>query len=336
MRHNEHSESIPLIPAITGQSGRYTHATEDGREWEYVYDVQHVGTRSECRVGQLRVDGLQREIDSAKPGDHIRTPWGAMWRVRDGQYSRGFLLEQPGGPSSGASLSVPTELLARAGTWTARVGSWSYAVTASHMGTRSERRIGRLRFGSTELSGAKQGDYVDAPWGRLRWMGPVQPSVPTDYEQGFLLRGAYDRALDALQGDAIVPGVGTATVHLESMYLDKGFTVAPEARPAHTVSLLLSGSPELEVEMSGTLILDPNQCSLNEFGDRQGCTRMGTRPIDVTVVRQRLADPANLGRRFFQVRGNDLPALTFILHGTLQRCYLKLDRQLVPLHVHGT
>ena len=336
MRHSEPSESLPLIPAITGQSGRYTHVSEDGGEWEYVYDVQNVGTKSECRVGQLRVDVLQREIDAAKPGDHIRTPWGEMRRVRDGQYARGFLLDQPGGPSSGTSLSVPVELLARAGTWTAKVGSWSYAVAGNHMGSKSEHRIGRLRFGSAELSGRKQGDYVDAPWGQFHWMGPIQPAVATDYEQGFLLRGTHDRPLDALQGDAIVPDAGTATVHLESMYLDKGFTVAPEARPAHTVSLLLSGSPEQEVEMSGTLILDPNQCSLDDFGDRQGCTRMATRAIDVTVVRQRLADPANLGRRFFQVRGDDLPALTFILQGTLQRCYLKLDRQLVPLYVRGT
>lgn len=335
MRHREPSEGIPLIPAITDQSGRYAHVTEDGREWEYVYDVQRVGTRSECRVGQLRVHGLQREIDAAKPGDHIQTPWGEMRRVRDGQYARGFLLDQPGGPASGTLLSVPVELLARAGTWTARVGSWSYAVAADQMGSKSERRIGRLRFGPAELSGGKQGDYVDAPWGRLRWMGPVQPSVATDYEQGFLLRGAYDRPLDALQGDAIVPDAGTATVHLESMYLDQGFIVAPAARAAHTVSLLLSGSPELEVEMSGTLILDPNQCTLDDFGDRQGCTRIATRPVQVTVVRQRLADPANLGRRFFEVRGEDLPTMTFILHGTLQRCYLKLDRQLVPLYVHG-
>jgi hypothetical protein len=80
------------------------------------------------------------------------------------------------------------------------------------------------------------------------------------------------------------------------------------------------------------LILDPNQCSLNAFGDCEGCTRMAARRIDVTVVQQRLADPAHLGRRFFKVQGSDLPELTFILQGTFQRCYLKLDRQLVPLH----
>jgi hypothetical protein len=327
----------PLIPALTTQSGRHVHMTETGREWEYAYDIHAAGSKSERRIGHLRVEGLQRVLAAARPGDTVQTPWGLMARMSDSLYERGFLLErthgQPIDPSQGNLLDVPENMLARGGRWRAQVGPWRYASIGMGMGTRSERRIGRLHFGQTEIWGKKQGDYVDSPWGRLRWMGPINLEATTDYEQGFLLRGTYDRSLDDLDGEVIFPDDSGVIVRLESLYLDGGFRLA-DGLQAHSVSLLLSGRLDQDAEMSGTLVLDPNQCTLNDFGDPQSCTRMAPHQFAVKAVLERLGDPKHMRRRYFEVTGAELPRpMALVVQGSLERCYLKLDQQLAPLYL---
>lgn len=329
---------VPLIPAVTSQSGRYAHTTEDGGQWEYAYDLHAAGTRSERRIGQLQADGLHRVLAGARPGDRVQTPWGVMARMHNSPYERGFLLEhtcsKPLDLTTGHDLPVPEPLLARGGRWTADHEPWGYAVTGAAMTSKSERRIGTLRFGTIDVIGHKQGDHIDTPWGRLHWMGPVDLSATTDYEQGLLLRGTYDRPLDDLVGDAILPLSTGRSTRLGSCYLDTGFHLSADGPGAHTVQLLASGHLGSDTEMSADLILDPNRCSLDAFGDREGCTRMAVRRVEVTLVRQRLADPRQLGRRYFAVTGPELPApLALIVDPTLEHCCLKLDHQLVPLYV---
>jgi hypothetical protein len=336
----ERQSSIPLIPAITDEAGDYVHTTETGIDWTYAYDIHAPGTRSERRIGKLEADGLEHTLAGARPGDSVLTPWGTMQRMRDTDHERGFLLEHSlGAPpdlSEGKPQSVPQSMLARGGRWKAQVGPWSYIVHGSSMGTRSERRIGKLYYGRTELIGAKEGDYVDGPWGRLRWMGLSHPNVATDYEQGFLLRGTNDRALDHLQGSPVFPDVSGIIVRLESLYMEDGVSLEQDDRPVHTVSLMLSGRPDRAAEISGTMHLDPNTCSLNVFGDREGCTKIAVRSVPVSINLTRLADPRHTKRRFFTVRGEGLSeGLALIVQGQLERCYLKLDRQLVPLFRHG-
>jgi hypothetical protein len=329
---------IPLIPAITSQSGRYVHMTETSREWEYTYDIHAAGTKSERRIGHLRAEGLQRMIAAARPGDTIETPWGRMARMPDSLYERGFLLERTHGhpidPGQGSPVEVPESMLARGGRWRAQVGPWRYAAIGMAMGTRSERRIGRLHFGQNEIRGQKQGDYVDTPWGRLRWMGPINLEAATDYEQGFLLHGTQDRSLDDLEGDVVFPDDAGVVLRLHSLYLDSGFRVSEEGLAGHTLSLLLSGRLDHDTEMAGTLVLDPNRCSLNEFGDPHICTKIAVRQTAVKVVLQRLGDPKHLRRRYYEVTGPELPRpLALIVQGGLERCYLKLDQQLAPLYL---
>ncbi|HEX2690886.1 MAG TPA: hypothetical protein VHN14_29940 [Kofleriaceae bacterium] len=338
MSNETAKSSVPLIPALTSQSGHYAHTTEDGGQWEYAYDLQAAGTKSERRIGQLHADGLQRVLAAAKPGDRIDTPWGVMAKMLDSPYERGFLLEhtygKPLDPSTGHALPVPEPMLARGGRWRARIAPWTYVVTGMAMTMRSERRVGTLRFGAADVIGDKKGDYVDTPWGRLHWMGPVDLAATTAYEQGMLLRGTYDAPLDDLVGEAIFPSAMGRTVHLGSCYLDTGFRLAADGPGGHTVQLLVSGRLGSDTEMSADLILDPNRCSLDAFGDREGCTRMAVRRVEVTLVRQRLADPRQLGRRYFAVTGPELPApLALIVDPNLEHCCLKLDHQLVPLYV---
>jgi hypothetical protein len=331
-------QNFPLIPAVTGQAGRYMHTTEGGSEWEYSYDIHAIGTKSERRIGHLRAEGLHRVLATARPGDTVETPWGVMARMPDSLYERGFLLERALGqlidPSHGTPLEVPETMLSRAGRWRAHVGPWRYAVVATGMGTRSERRIGRLHFGQTELQGRKQGDHVDTPWGRLRWMGPVHLEAHTDDEQGFLLRGTYDRSLDDLEGDAIFPDDTGLVVRLCSLYLENGFHLAEAGLQAHKLSLLLAGRLDHDAEIAGTLILDPNRCSLNELGDPEICTKIAIRQVPVKVVLQRMGDPRHLRRRYYEVSSPELPRpLALVVQGGLERCYLKLDQQLAPLYL---
>jgi len=205
-------ERPPMMAALTHRSGRYLYTLENGSTWEYVYDIHAVGTRSERRIGWLRADGLGRAIVTAQPGDTIATPWGVMQRMPDTLYERGFLLErtheQPIEPSAGSAVEVPDRLLSRNGRWEGRIEPWTYNLLALAMGSRSERRIGRLRFSGTEVSGEDPGDFVDTPWGPLVWTGPIDLGERTDYEQGFLLKGARDRALEP-DGEIVFPSWST-------------------------------------------------------------------------------------------------------------------------------
>lgn len=126
-------------------------------------------------------------------------------------------------------------------------------------------------------------------------------------------------------------------LRLESLYMSRGLLLGSDAPQARLVSLMLSGSSD--AEMKGTLVLDPNDCTLNPFGDPQGCTKIASRRIEVDVVRMRLADPTPLMRRYYEVRGKGLPqTLAMIVQGRLakgglERCYLVLGNELMPLFI---
>lgn len=55
------------------------------------------------------------------------------------------------------------------------------------------------------------------------------------------------------------------------------------------------------------LSLDPNACSLNEFGDRDGCTRMALTNLKVKLSQIRLADPLKLGRQIYRIESKQFP-----------------------------
>lgn len=124
---------------------------------------------------------------------------------------------------------------------------------------------------------------------------------------------------------------------LESLYSNTSIRLMNDAPPARFVSLRLSEISS--VEMTGTLLLDPNTCSLDVFGDREACTRIAVRAIDVELELVNLREPARAGRRYFEVTGEGLPkGLALIVRGRfregqLERSYLKLGSELVPLYL---
>lgn len=171
------------------------------------------------------------------------------------------------------------------------------------------------------------------------------PPAPGFCEGGTVVPGAVDACgcqappvceppPEATTGGA---GAGVQSVQLESLYLDDRFRLAEDALPARSISLLVSGSSDQELR--GTLLLDPNRCTLGPFGDREACTRIGVRGIEVELQRSRLVDPTDLDRRHYEVIGEGLPpALALVVQGELQagaieRCYLLLGRELVPLYL---
>ena len=79
------------------------------------------------------------------------------------------------------------------------------------------------------------------------------------------------------------------TLHLESLYLPVAASFGSDGPSAHGVRLTLASGADASV-LTGTLLLDPNGCSLNAFGDREMCTKIAVRAIAVTATLQRLAD----------------------------------------------
>jgi hypothetical protein len=319
-----------LIPAITSESGEHSHAAEGPFNWHYRYEILAAGSRGERREGRLSVEGFT--LAECKPGDHIQTPWGTMQRAADTKYERGFLLEHTHGrpidTARGTLHPVPEGALARGGLWKSAVGQWRYSVTATAMGSKSERRIGRLSRGRLMLTGEHPGEGVETPWGRLFWMGPLQPETPTDYEQGWLLFGTGDRPLDGQEAQCT-----EQSMRLESLYLP-GVRLAADGPTVHRVALEIQGSLDETRSLAARLIIDPNTCSLNAFGDRQGCTKMAQQSLDVRITRQRLGDPAGLGRRFYSVHGEGLAEnVALVVQGHLDRVYLKHESTLVPLYI---
>lgn len=71
---------------------------------------------------------------------------------------------------------------------------------------------------------------------------------------------------------------------LVSMYLN---TTLPRA---HGIRLQLG--PEHAGTRKGTMMLDPNTCGLDAWGDRTWCTKIAVRGFDVTSTRMRIYDEA--------------------------------------------
>jgi hypothetical protein len=94
-----------------------------------------------------------------------------------------------------------------------------------------------------------------------------------------------------------------------------------------------------ERELQGTLILDPNGCGLDPFGDREICTLIAVPGIQVTLQRSTSTDPKGLGRRLFEIHGQGLPPdLRMVVQGRLtkrglERVYLVREATLVPLFI---
>lgn len=138
---------------------------------------------------------------------------------------------------------------------------------------------------------------------------------------------------------ATVPDAEPAmeSLQLESLYMNTNVRFTNDAPPAHTVSLTLEG--RTGSTLVGTLVLDPNVCSLNVFGDREACTRIAVWGFDVELQLVRMIDPARMGRRYYEVSGEGLSKdLALIVRGDLEagrleRAYLKLGTELVPLYV---
>jgi hypothetical protein len=87
-------------------------------------------------------------------------------------------------------------------------------------------------------------------------------------------------------------------LELRSVYLN------PPVMHAHDITLSL-GPEDAHSTRQGILRLDPNWCSLDEWGDLKGCTRMGLRDLKVHVTRIRLHDPTGHKRIPFTVESPD-------------------------------
>jgi hypothetical protein len=87
----------------------------------------------------------------------------------------------------------------------------------------------------------------------------------------------------------------------DSLDLASMYQGSPAGR-AHSVALRLSA--ESGGSRKGTLLLDPNICTLDEWGDRGGCTKMAIRQLEVTTTRMRTLDPTGHRRVLHRVHSD--------------------------------
>ncbi len=66
----------------------------------------------------------------------------------------------------------------------------------------------------------------------------------------------------------------------------------------------------------GVLMLDPNTCGLNEFGDAQASTRLAHDHYKVELQRLDTKDPNKLRRYLYSVTGEGLPKSLFLVVAT--------------------
>lgn len=117
---------------------------------------------------------------------------------------------------------------------------------------------------------------------------------------------------------------------LVSMYLN------PPVSRAHGIALRLS--PEVQGTRKGQLLLDPNHCGLDVWGDRDKCTRMAIHVMEVQTTRMRTYDETGRGRVLHRVSSPELhdEQLSLIEYPAAGLWYLVDERdgnepQIVPL-----
>ena len=69
---------------------------------------------------------------------------------------------------------------------------------------------------------------------------------------------------------------------------------------AYRVQLNLEFGPNMATG-TGTLTIDPNNCSINEFGDPGSCTKMNYAQLKFSFADIKLADPLELGRIIYEI-----------------------------------
>lgn len=68
-----------------------------------------------------------------------------------------------------------------------------------------------------------------------------------------------------------------------------------------------------QLDGDGTLILNPNKCSVNEFGDPTVCTRIAETSVPIKIKDSNKPDPANLGRKLYALEKTGLPNPLFLM-----------------------
>jgi hypothetical protein len=68
----------------------------------------------------------------------------------------------------------------------------------------------------------------------------------------------------------------------------------------------------------GTLVIDPNSQRFNHFGDPKCATEIATFSVDITVEAVKMEDPAQKGRRLYELKGSELETRLFLVVSPLE------------------
>ncbi len=114
----------------------------------------------------------------------------------------------------------------------------------------------------------------------------------------------------------------TADGHRNQLQLDSTYQHAPVdfgGREFHGIGI----SGQIADGQKVNLELDPNTCSLNEFGDRTGCTKIAPTHIIAKLTKQRLSDPEELGRSIYRMEAPEIPKslIVYLIEGRSESGY---------------
>jgi len=140
---------------------------------------------------------------------------------------------------------------------------------------------------------------VPPPWHKVCSKQASQSTVTDRARSRGSLVGVWtEHGLIASGNEIMNTQQASDKLELRSVYLN------PPVMHAHGVTLSLPPEDEHSTRQ-GILRLDPNWCSLDEWGDLKGCTRMALRDLKVDVTRIRLHDPTGHKRIPYVVESPD-------------------------------
>jgi hypothetical protein len=111
----------------------------------------------------------------------------------------------------------------------------------------------------------------------------------------------------------VLPDAAQPTPAGRRVSVESGYLAAPlgQFRQITLTAELANG------QGNGVLTLDPNTCTLDDFGDPAGCTRIAVARVPVQLNRLGRADPHGLNRQLWTVSGAPLSgSLTLVLQAS--------------------
>ncbi len=172
----EEASKDPVLPPDPSGLDLTQPRTFQKDRWKYVFLTWGQNTPHKGQSGRLYYASVEVKADSV--GDFVVTPWGKMyyWSVpTHTQGNQGWLpIEPPGGQGKQIEVTRSREKIDLSVPGGYSFSQWRYVYAVWAPGTRSEGAFGELFHRGSLIRASQTGDWVDSPWGKLYYHGPLE------------------------------------------------------------------------------------------------------------------------------------------------------------------